>query len=37
MKHFAWYAVYTVAKAGKAKPLICVVFGVCEGLDLCGF
>lgn len=37
MKHFAWCAVYTAARTGEAKFLICVVFGVCKGLDLCEF
>lgn len=28
MKHFAWCAVYTAARIGEAKSLICVVFYV---------
>ena len=37
MRRLVWCAVYTVAKDGEAKFLICAVFGVCEGLDLCRF
>lgn len=37
MKHFAWCAVYTAAKAGEVKSLICVTFWVYKGLDLCEF
>lgn len=29
MRRFAWCAVYTAARIGEAKSLICVVFGVC--------
>lgn len=35
MKHFAWYAACMAVRVGKLKLLICVVFRVCEGLDLC--
>ena len=35
MRRFAWCAVYTAARIGEAKSLICVVFWACKSLDLC--
>lgn len=37
MRRFAWCAAYMAVRAGEAKFLICAVFGVREGLDLCRF
>lgn len=37
MRRFAWCAVYTAARIGEAKSLICVVFSLSKGLDLCRF